>query len=298
MLRKTMDISRSFFKKNAYWLLVGPPYAWLIVFFCIPAALILKVSLSSSMWAQPPFSQMMDWASPIVTLYIDVSSYLTVLTDPFYIKACLSSLGISAMATLGCLCVGYPIAYAIRRSDARFRILLLALVMLPFFISFLVRVYAWMLLLGRNGWLNCIFGFFGLGPYSLLDNSYAVILGMVYCYLPFMVLPIYASLDNIDESYLEAASDLGSKPWQTFWSITVPLSMPGIISGCMLVMIPAIGEFVIPELLGGPDTFTIGRTVWNEFFANRHWPLACSMATLMIITFTLCFPLLSKDEEE
>lgn len=284
-------------KSQAHWILVGPPYFWLLLFFFIPSILLFKISLSSATWSQPPFSQMFTWLNPVLTMRCDLSAYHTLLTDPFYVQACLSSLSIALVATCGCVVVGYPIAYAIRRSPPRLRLLLLMLVMLPFFISFLVRVYAWMTLLGPNGWINAILGWVGFGPYALLDNAYAVILGMVYCYLPFMVLPIYATLDHIDETYLEAAYDLGSRPWHTFWYITVPLSRSGVISGCLLVMIPAVGEFVIPELLGGPDTFTIGRTVWNEFFTNRHWPLACAMATLMIALFTIPFTLLSREEK-
>lgn len=296
-MRRIVEKVQESSKSHVHWVFAGPPYLWLVLFFFLPAILLFKISLSSSVWGQPPFSEMLLWASPILSIRLDISSYGTLLTDPFYVQACLSSLGIALFATCGCVVVGYPIAYAIRRSPAHLRLLLLMLVMLPFFISFLVRVYAWMMLLGPNGWINTLFAWVGLGPYDLLDNAYAVVLGMVYCYLPFMVLPIYATLDHIDEVYLEAASDLGSRPWHTFWNITVPLSRSGVVSGCLLVMIPAVGEFVIPELLGGPDTFTIGRTVWSEFFTNRHWPLACAMATLMIALFTIPFTLLSREEK-
>lgn len=297
MMRTILDKARLWSKTKTHWILIGPPYLWLVIFFGVPSILILKISMSSATWAQPPFSDIANWMSPIWTLRLDVSAYQTLLTDPFYVRACLSSLGIALAATCGCIFVGYPIAYAIRRSSPHLRLLLLMLVMLPFFIAFLVRVYAWMTLLGHNGWVNGVLGWMGLGPYQLLDNAYAVVLGMVYCYLPFMVLPIYATLDHIDETYLEAASDLGSRSWHTFWHITVPLSRSGVISGCLLVMIPAVGEFVIPELLGGPDTFTIGRTVWNEFFTNRHWPLACAIATLMIALFTVPFTMLSRGDK-
>lgn len=297
-MRHRIERFQTWAKSQAHWMLVGGPYLWLFLFFCVPSVLLFKISLSSAVWSQPPFSQMFTWGEPVLTMRLDVSAYQTLFTDPFYVKACLSSLGIAFLATIGCVLVGYPIAYAIRRSPPRMRLLLLMLVMLPFFISFLVRVYAWMTLLGPNGWIGNFLSWLGMPPYRLLDNAFAVVLGMVYCYLPFMVLPIYATLDQIDESYFEAAYDLGSRPWHTFWYITVPLSRSGIISGCLLVMIPAVGEFVIPELLGGPDTFTIGRTVWSEFFTNRHWPLACAIATLMIVIFSIPFTLLSREEKK
>lgn len=268
-----------------FWV-VCIPYVWLILFFLVPFFLIFKISFASPSLNLPPFTNILEFlGNNVVHVKLNFGNYWMLLSDSFYIKALASSIGIASTATLACFMLGYMMAYGLSRAPQKWRPVLLTLVILPFFTSFLIRVYALMSLLSTQGAINTVLMKLGLigAPLPLLDNQYAVCFGIVYCYLPFMVLPIYAVLDKIDESLIEAAFDLGCNPWQAFYRVTVPLSLPGIVSGCMLVFIPAIGEFVIPELLGGPDTITIGRTLWWEFFNNRDWPLASAIATIIVI---------------
>lgn len=266
------------------------PYVWLFIFFFVPFLLILKISFSEAIFALPPFDVLYQWYDGyLLHIKLNFGNYIALLTDSFYGEAFGSSLKIAGTATASCLIWGYLMAYGITRSSAHWRTVLILLVLLPFWTSFLVRVYAWMSLLSAKGVINTVLLklSFIQEPLALLDNAYAVGLGITYCYLPFMVLPIYASLEKIDPVYWEAAHDLGAGPWRTFWRITVPLSKPGIFAGCILVFIPAIGEFVIPELLGGPDTFMIGRVLWAEFFNNQDWPRACALAVVMMTVFVV-----------
>ena len=268
-----------------FWV-IAIPYIWLTIFFLVPFFLIFKISFAKPSLSLPPFTDIVSFLGQhVVHITLNFGNYWTLLRDSFYIKALASSIGIAGIATLACFILGYMMAYGLARAPKKWRLVLLTLVILPFFTSFLIRVYALMAFLSTQGVLNIMLIKLGFihAPLPLLDNQYAVCLGIVYCYLPFMVLPIYAVLDKIDESLIEAAFDLGCSPWQAFYRVTVPLSWPGILSGCMLVFIPAIGEFVIPELLGGPDTLTIGRTLWWEFFNNRDWPLACAIATTIVV---------------
>jgi putrescine transport system permease protein len=254
---------------------IALPFAWLTVFFLLPFALVLGIAFGTN----APDS------APPVALGLSLENFKLLFTDDLYIAAWLSSLRIAAAATVACLLLGYPMAYAIARADPRRRPLLLMLVILPFWTSFLIRVYAWIGLLAENGILNQFLRWSGLAsdPGTILGTEWAVQLGIVYAYLPFMVLPLYASLEKLDMSLLEAAADLGAKPFTAFLTITLPLSLPGIAAGCLLVFIPAVGEFVIPDLLGGTDTLMIGKVLWDEFFTNSDWPLASAVAICLLV---------------
>lgn len=266
------------------------PYSWLVLFFLIPFLLIVKISLTEPVLAIPPYQPILEWTNEgILTLRLNLGNYSQLLTDSFYANGFVTSLAIALTATFFCLIFGYLIAYGITRASKQWRSVLLLLVILPFWTSFLVRVYAWMGILSKDGLLNHLLLYIGLisEPKQFLYNNIAVTIGIVYCYLPFMILPIYSTLDKMDDVYLEAAYDLGCKPWQAFWWITVPLSKVGVLSGCALVFIPALGEFVIPELLGAPDNLMIGRIIWMEFFNNRDWPVASTVAVIMLIAFVV-----------
>lgn len=263
------------------------PSLWLGVFFFIPFLVVFKISLSDAAIAIPPYSAMFDWnpEEAYLTLKASFSNYLFLFQNDFYLDAYLSSLRIAAVSTLITLILGFPIAYMIARSQPTMRTLLLSLVILPFWTSFLLRVYAWIGLLKKNGVINDFLLSTGLidQPLTMLQTDFSVYIGIVYTYLPFMVLPLYTTLEKMDLSLLEASEDLGAKPYQTFFLVTLPLAMPGIIAGCLLVFIPAVGEFVIPSLLGGSDTLMIGRVLWDEFFLNRDWPMASAVAIVMLI---------------
>jgi putrescine transport system permease protein len=256
-------------------LVIALPFVWLIVFFLLPFALVLAIAFGTN----APDS------APPVALGFSLENFKLLFTDDLYVAAWLSSLRIAATATLVCLLLGYPMAYAIARAAPGRRPLLLMLVILPFWTSFLIRVYAWMGLLAENGILNQFLRWSGLAsdPGTILGTEWAVQLGIVYAYLPFMVLPLYASLEKLDTSLLEAAAYLGAKPFAAFLTITLPLSLPGIMAGCLLVFIPAVGEFVIPDLLGGTDTLMIGKVLWDEFFTNSDWPLASAVAICLLV---------------
>src|SRR4051812_40747707 len=254
---------------------IALPYLWLGVFFLGPLGLRLGLSLGTN----AP-----DLAPP-GELGISFASFKLLSTDDLYLAAWLSSLRLAATSTAVCLLLGYPMAYAIARAEPRRRPLLLMLVVLPFWTSFLIRVYAWMGLLAENGILNQFLRWSGLAadPGTLLGTEWAIHLGIVYAYLPFMVLPLYATLEKLDWSLLEAASDLGARPLSAFLTVTMPLSLPGIVAGCLLVFIPAVGEFVIPDLLGGTRTLMIGKVLWDEFFTNSDWPLASAVAICLLV---------------
>ncbi len=269
---------------------VVTPYAWLLLFFLAPFFIILKISLADPIVALPPFTPLLDlaatgWARVQVTL----DNYLFLFEDPYYATIYLSSLKMSAISTMLCLLLGYPMAYFIARQEARRRNLLLLAVILPFWISFLLRVYAWIGLLNTNGVINNALLAIGVidQPLSLIYNDFAVYLGIVYSYLPFMILPLYANLEKLDPDLEEAAADLGARRWQVFIDVTLPLSFPGIVAGSLLVFIPAIGEFIIPALLGGSDTLMIGRALWDEFFINRDWPVASAVSVVLLLILVL-----------
>ncbi len=254
---------------------VGLPFLWLGIFFLLPCLLVLAISLGT----YAPDSV------PPVELGLSFKSFALLFSDDLYLAAWLSSLRIAATSTLVALLLGYPMAYAIARAAPNRRPLLLMLVVLPFWTSFLIRIYAWMGLLADNGLIERFLRWSGLAsnPGTILGTEWAIHLGIVYAYLPFMVLPLYATLEKLDDSLLEAAADLGAKPFAAFLTVTLPLSLPGIVAGCLLVFIPAVGEFVIPDLLGGTETLMIGKVLWDEFFTNGDWPLASAVAVCLLV---------------
>jgi putrescine transport system permease protein len=256
------------------------PYAWLALFFLLPFLISLKISLAETVIGIPPYSPLVDGGR----IHVSLANYARLASDDLYVIAYLNAIKIAAVSTLFCLLLGYPLAYGIVRAPLRWRSFLLLLVILPFWTSFLIRVYAWIGLLSGNGLINKTLLALGLvhAPLALIDNTFAVYVGIVYSYLPFMVLPLYAQLEKLDPTLLEAAADLGCRPSAAFLRVTLPLSLPGIAAGALLVFIPAVGEFVIPDLLGGPNTLMIGKVLWDEFFANRDWPMAAAVAVAML----------------
>ncbi|MDX9873665.1 MAG: ABC transporter permease subunit [Spongiibacteraceae bacterium] len=268
-----------------HWLITAIPYAWLLLFFAVPFLIVLKISFSEAAIAMPPYTELVEYVDQVLTINLNLANYAYLWEDALYVSAYLSSIKIAAISTLLCLLIGYPMAYAIARMDPATRNVLLMLVVLPSWTSLLIRVYAWVGILKNNGLLNNFLLWLGLidQPLAIMNTATAVYIGVVYAYLPFMVLPLYANLVKHDQRLLEAASDLGARPWRAFFTITLPLSRAGIIAGSMLVFIPALGEFVIPELLGGPGNLMIGKVLWQEFFNNRDWPVASAVATVMLI---------------
>jgi putrescine transport system permease protein len=283
-------------------LLVAVPYLWLLAFFLVPFAIVLKISLSEAAIAQPPYLPIVALLDEAGTWFLQIrlnlSNYLIVLQDGLYVQAYLTSLRIAAVATLLTLLAGFPMAYAMARAPVRWRGTLLMLVILPFWTSFLIRVYAWIGILKDEGLLNALLLRLGLisSPLVIYNTEAAVLIGIVYSYLPFMVLPLYANLEKHDPSLIEAAVDLGSPPSRAFWQVTVPLAVPGIVAGCFLVFIPAVGEFVIPDLLGGSETVMIGRTLWLEFFQNRDWPVASAVAVLLLLLLVVPITLFQRQQ--
>lgn len=264
---------------------IGVPFFWMLLFFLLPFAIIIKISFAEADIAIPPYTSLTAWADNQLTVLLNFGNYVLLSEDGLYLAAYLGSLKIAFFSTLLCLLVGYPMAYAIARSDKQMRPVWLLLVMMPTWTALLIRVYAWMGILSNNGLLNNTLMWLGIvnEPVQILNTNIAVYIGIVYAYLPFMVLPLYANLVKHDLSLLEAASDLGAKSYTAFWKITLPLSKSGMIAGSMLVFIPVVGEFVIPELLGGPETLMIGKVLWQEFFNNRDWPVASSLAVIMLL---------------
>ncbi len=278
---------------------IGVPMLFLLAVFALPFLVVFKISVSESDGVR--FVDLLTWSEGVLQLKVRFSNYLYILfEDSLYIEAYLSSIKYAALTTAICLLIGYPFAYFLARSPAEVRPGLLMLVMLPFWTSFLLRVYAWKMLLADNGVFNNIALALGLidAPIKMMHTPFSLTLGMVYTYLPFMVLPLYANLVKMDLRLLEAARDLGATPWQAFWRITVPLSKGGIVAGALLVFIPCVGEFVIPELLGGPQTLMIGRVLWDEFFANNDWPMAASVAVVMVLLIIVPLALFNKYQAE
>ncbi len=269
--------------------LICVPYFWLLLFFFIPFLIVAKISLSQAAIAIPPYLPLMDWSKGVMGLWEvakswSLDNYIWLKEDALYWQAYTSSLKIAFLSTVLTLLVGFPIAYGMARAPRAWHTTLVMMVILPFWTSFLIRVYAWIGILKTDGLLNQALLFTGVinEPLIILNTSTAVYVGIVYSYLPFMVLPLYSSLEKLDTTLIEAAEDLGCPPWKTFWRVTVPLAMPGMIAGCFLVFIPALGEFVIPDLLGGSSTLMIGKTLWIEFFSNRDWPVASAVAIVLL----------------
>ncbi|WP_101757870.1 ABC transporter permease subunit [Oceanicoccus sp. KOV_DT_Chl] len=285
-------------------LVVGVPYLWLLLFFLIPFIIVLKISFSEAVMAKPPFTDLLYLDGDMLKISLNLFNYIDLYEYDLYLRGYISSVKIAGIATMLCLLVGYPIAYVIAKLPAHSRNLALMLVILPSWTSFLIRIYAWIGLLKNNGLINNLLMSIGIidEPLIILHTPIAVYIGIVYAYLPFMILPIYTNLVKHDNRLLEAASDLGASPLVAFFKITLPLSIGGIIAGSMLVFIPAVGEFVIPELLGGPDTLMIGKLLWSEFFNARNWPgasaVAVVMLVLLIIPMTLFQRYQARDFEE
>ncbi len=266
-------------------MVIGIPYFWLLIFFLVPFVIVLKIAFSETQIALPPYQPLLRWTQDrALEIKLNMGNFLFLVEDSLYWKAYLNSVKVAAISTFVCLLIGYPMAYSIARATRTWRNVLLMMVILPFWTSFLLRVYAWIGILKNNGLINNFLLWLGVidQPIVMMQTDFAIYVGIVYSYLPFMILPLYASLEKMDLTLLEAAADLGSRPFKSFLTITLPLSMPGIIAGSMLVFIPAVGEFVIPALLGGPDSLMIGSVLWTEFFSNRDWPVASAVAIALL----------------
>ncbi len=299
------SIGQEFRTHRGRLLVIAVPTLWLGLFFLVPFLIVLKISFATALFGQtPPYSALFDHAQDgALTVRLTWANYAALLKDSLYLKAYLNSLLFASVSTAIALLIGYPIAYGIARATPVWRMLLLVGVILPFWTSSLLRTYAMTGILKGNGLINQLLMWLGVidQPLDLLYTNLAVYIGIVYNYLPFMILPLTANLMRLDFTLLEAAADLGARPWQAFARITLPLSLPGIIAGAMLVFIPAVGEFVIPDILGGPDAITIGRVLWTEFFTNRDWPLASAVAVamlLLIVVPTLIFEYVENKREQ
>jgi putrescine transport system permease protein len=289
-------------RADSLWrgVVIGLPYIWLLLFFLAPFAIVFKISFADPLVAQPPFTSFFDWTDGAPNwMLATFDNYRFLLEDKLYWVSYLRSIRIALISTLLCLLLGYPMAYAIARARAPWRNILLLLIILPFWTSFLLRIYAWMIMLGKHGLINNLLLGAGLidQPLQLMYTDTAVYIGIVYTYIPFMILPLYATLEKMDLHLNDAAGDLGAKPWQVFVDIILPLSKPGIIAGSLLVFIPALGEYVIPALLGGLDSLMIGRTLYDEFFVNRDWPLASAVATVLLFILILPITLFQRSQQ-
>ena len=282
--------------------LIATPYAWLLALFLVPFVIVLKISLSDTALAIPPYVPKLDWAEGIGAFLsqLDFENFVFLTEDDLYWKAYLSSLQIALVSTIFTLMIGYPIAYGTARAPDEWRPTLMMLVILPFWTSFLIRVYAWMGILSQEGFLNQFLLWIGVidTPLTILNTNTAVYIGIVYTYLPFMILPIYAALDRMDGSLIEAAEDLGCSRLTAFWLVTIPLSRNGIVAGSFLVFIPALGEFVIPSLLGGSSTLMIGKVLWEEFFSNRDWPVASAVAVILLLILVIPIVLFQRNQQK
>jgi putrescine transport system permease protein len=286
---------------------IGMPYAWLLIFFLFPFFIVFKISVSEM--ENVTFKDLITYKEGLLALTLKLGNYVFIAGDDLYLKTYIASLKYAFWTTVLCLFIGYPFAYFMARAKPTVQPALLMLVMLPFWTSFLLRVYAWKGLLSEHGWVADLIVGSGLdhvllalglisAPGKLMNTPFSLVLGMVYSYLPFMILPLYGNLAKMDLRLLEAAADLGATAWVAFWRITVPLSKAGIIAGSMLVFIPCVGEYVIPELLGGPETLMIGRVLWDEFFSNNDWPLASAVAVVMILLILVPLAIFNKYQAE
>ncbi len=293
--RPVGELMRRFF-------LIAVPYAWLLALFLVPFLIVLKISLSDTALAIPPYVPKFEWAEGIMAFLrqLDFENFIFLTEDSLYWKAYLSSLQIATISTILTLMVGYPIAYGMARAPNEWRPTLMMLIILPFWTSFLIRVYAWMGILSQEGFLNQFLLWSGIinEPLTIINTNTAVYIGIVYTYLPFMILPIYAALDRMDGSLIEAAEDLGCSRLMAFWLVTIPLSKNGIIAGSFLVFIPALGEFVIPSLLGGSRTLMIGKVLWEEFFSNRDWPVASAVAVILLLILVVPIVLFQRNQQK
>ena len=286
--------------KNYKFWFVFTPYFWLVLFFFIPLALIFKISISIAEWGMPPYKDLFEFTENGFQINATLNNYIYVLSDFYYFKSYLNSLSLAFTSTLICLLIGFLIAFYVAKSSERVRNIMLIFLIIPFWTSFLLRVYAWKVLLQGNGLINSLLIKFGIidTPLPLLHNHYAVILGVVYTYLPFMILPLYGYLVKFDLNLIDAAYDLGAKPIKAFFKVILPLSLPGIVAGSMLVFIPVVGEFVIPEMLGGSDRLYFGKMIWEEFFQNRDWPIASALAMSGILFLVIPILIFQKQYEK
>lgn len=286
------------------WIVIAVPFFWLLALFLIPFFTVFKISLSDLAVARPPYMPTLDLSGGLSAIkeflaQLDFENFAWLASDALYINAYLSSLKIAFISTVISLLIGFPIAYGMARVAVEWRPTLMMLVILPFWTSFLIRIYAWIGILKSEGLLNQFLLWLGVidTPLIILNTNIAVYIGIVYAYLPFMILPIYATLEKLDGSLLEAAEDLGCSRFTAFWLITAPLARPGIIAGCFLVFIPAVGEFVIPDILGGSDTLMIGKILWTEFFSNRDWPVASAVAVVLLLVLIIPIVMFQKFQE-
>jgi putrescine transport system permease protein len=279
-------------------LAIVPPYAWLALFLLVPFFLVLKISFAELEFGVPPYTPLYEFKDETITLALHLRGYAMLLADSLYVETYLNSLKMAAITTLWCALIGYPIAYYIARSAPAVRNVLLLAVILPFWTSLLLRVYAWVGILRNDGLLNNFLMWLGFidSPLEIYRTDLAVYIGMIYAYLPFFILPLYANLVKLDTRLLEAAYDLGARPWQAFLKVTLPLSRAGVIAGAMLVFIPCVGEYVIPEMLGGANTLMMGRLMWNEFFTNTDWPMAASITVVMVLLLLVPLALFQKSQ--
>jgi putrescine transport system permease protein len=289
-----MDRSRTALAGFGARLILWAPYLWLVAFFLIPFLIIIKISLSQTAIAQPPYVPVLDFAAGWAGIKdfvagLGLDNFASLLSDDIYARSYLKSLQVAAVSTAILFVIGYPIAYGMARAPRSLQSVLVMLVVLPFWTSFLIRVYAWINILQTDGLLNGALRALGLidAPVAWLATDTAIYIGIVYSYLPFMVLPLYATLEKLDETLLEAAADLGAPRWQAFWRVTFPLSLPGVGAGALLCFIPITGEFVIPDLLGGSDSLMIGQTLWTEFFSNKDWPVASAIAVVLLLALVV-----------
>jgi putrescine transport system permease protein len=296
-----MNFLKNLFKHPGRATVIAVPYLWLTFAFLIPFLIVLRISFTDlDSGDGSPFGTLMTVVDGVITLKVKIANYLFIAQDELYALTYLNSVKFAAITAALCLTIGYPFAYFMARAKPAIRPVLLMLVMMPFWTSFLLRIYAWKGILANNGILNSFLIDIGViaEPLHLMNTQFSLIIGMVYAYLPFMILPLYANLVKMDVRFIEAAADLGATPWQTFWRVTVPLSKSGIIAGTMLVFIPAVGEYVIPELLGGPETLMIGRQLWDEFFTNNDWPLASSVTVVVILLILVPMAIFNKYQAE
>lgn len=279
---------------------IAPPYVWLVLFLLIPFVLVFKISLADLKFGIPPYTPLMTLEDGVLGLTVHLRGYALLFSDSLYISTYLNSLKMAGITTLCCLLIGYPMAYYMARAKPSVRHLLLLAVILPFWTSLLLRVYAWVGILRNDGLLNNALLWAGVidTPLEIYRTDMAVYIGLVYAYLPFFILPLYANLVKLDLRLLDAAYDLGARPWQAFLSVTLPLSLPGVVAGALLVFIPAVGEYVIPEMLGGANTLMMGRIMWNEFFTNADWPMASAVTVVMVLLLLVPMVLFQTHQQQ
>ncbi|MBS3895610.1 MAG: ABC transporter permease subunit [Xanthomonadaceae bacterium] len=301
LFRQIGALGRELRGSRGRYLVIAVPMLWLLAFFLAPLLVVLQISLAQRTGGVPPYSELVAIGEQgLVQITLSLAGYLRLLSDPLYVESYLSSLQFASVSTLACLLIGYPIAYGIARARPLLRLLLLVGVLMPFLTSSLLRTYALSGLLRDSGLVNQVLIALGVidSPVRMLDTPFAVYVGITYNYLPFMVLPLVANLMRLDNSLLQAAADLGARPWRAFLSVTLPLSLPGIVAGSLLVFIPAVGEYVIPALLGGPGSLTIGQRIWEDFFNARNYPLAAAVAMAMLALIVVPMLIFERFQEQ